>query len=387
MSRPSEEIGDFRTADFSQGDASRGAYAQFHDLVYRPGQDQGSSGCCAGPNGGAGPSPEIASLYRELKEQGQVDPETMSALRLLDDRLSQNQMGGNIPLDANGSPIAYTYADAGSLAANDQGAQAMPADATQLQPTDASQIQPTDSSQIQSQSQLQNIQTLWAAAHGMDANDPQSYQAVQPGADGQTLAVGPYQLDANIMGQWFAQATDQNGQISKDAINQLVSAGRISQQSADAVTSPEFMTFMNSLASGQQPTPDQIAQFLPPDLQNAIASDMVAVMQSKLSETGQQVSPGTLIASLDSRTPLGQADLQNPNIAQFVQSIDAAASGAATSDQQLVQPQITSTDGYSTSQTDSTTVAPEPVTDGSQVDSGPITIASDPTTTADQSGG
>lgn len=383
MSRHSEEIGDFRTADFSQDDANHGAYTQFHDLVYRPGQDQGSSGFWQGPNGGAGPSPEIALLYRELKEQGQVDPETMAALRFLDDRLSQNQMGGNIPLDANGRPIAYAFADAGAQAINDQGAQAMPADATQLQPADATQLQPTDTSQ----SQLQSVQALWAAAHGMDANDPQSYQAIQPGADGQTLAVGPYQLDANIMGQWFAQATDQNGQISKDAINQLVSAGRISQQTADAVTSPEFMTFMNSLASGQQPAPEQVAQFLAPDLQNAIASDMVAAMQSKLSETGQQASPGTLIASLDSRTPLTQADLQNPNIAQFVQSIDAAAGGTASSDQQLIQPQITTTDGYSTIQTDNTTVSQEPATDPSQIDNGPITIASDPTVTVDQSGG
>jgi hypothetical protein len=398
-----EDFGGSGSADF--GTEDNGAHASFHDLVWRGPQGHGG-----GHNDDV--QRDIVNLAIDLAREGRMDPSTAAALRMLEDRVSGHHRGGghygnnggrtdcgwDRLVDEDMSPQYSTALDSGI------GAQLDPTvDSTAQQftsPMDntipATNNGVTDSSATTAnagqldQSSIQTLAGVWAASHGMDINDPQSFQQVAQSSDGKSIAVGPYQLDGNIIGAWFSQSVDQNGSINPEAMKQMVADGKISQQTADAVSSPDFATFMQGLMSGQQPTADQVAKFLPADLQNTIASDMVTGMSSSLAQqNGGQLDPGVLIASLESRKPLGQTELQDPNIQQFVSSINSALTGdqsTSTTQGQVVQPQ---TDTYVAPTTTTDQTSGVGIGDSSGSGQGPITISQNPdlAPVTDQSGG
>jgi hypothetical protein len=121
----------------------------------------------------------------------------------------------------------------------------------------------------------QKMMALWANANGMDANDQKSYTQLSQSADGKSIAVGPFKLDAGtIANDWLDGMVNGQGLVDRAALENYIQQGKISPETAEAVSSPEFMRFMQKLAAGQQPTAEDVAKFLPTDLQQAIAGDL-----------------------------------------------------------------------------------------------------------------
>jgi hypothetical protein len=145
----------------------------------------------------------------------------------------------------------------------------------------------------------QKMMALWANANGMDANDQKSYSQVSQGADGKSIAVGPFKLDAGtIANDWLDGMVNGQGLVDRAALDNYVQQGKISAQTADAVSSPQFMEFMQKLAAGQQPSAEDIAKYLPTDLQQAIAGDLANAGAAIVGMQGGSLDTQTVLKTM-----------------------------------------------------------------------------------------
>lgn len=416
----------------SADSAQAGATAKFHDLVYRPansGMDEsGDAGAGGrfhhhhrderdrhgdrdeereehhGHHGGGhhghhgnhrydvarqsdqtmadGSSP-LVSLEDQLRANGNLNPETMLALGVLQRAVAPQDLTG-YRSDTQGVNVS-TASDQGlygsSLSYNDYGAPrgsavnpdgsmqtTMPdgttvnstpinrADAggqTTLAPQADAGVQtgvqpqldnsgaqvssaPTDANSARTQAlsaqDVQSLTALWAATNGMNPSDASTFQKVAASTDGSSYKVGPYQLDGKNIAQWVGSISGANGQIDQAIVGKLVQSGEISSTTAQALMSPEFGQFAANLQAGKVPTADEVAKNLSPELQTAIAGEMVNALAG--TQQSGQLDPGMLMAALKFGRPLTQTDLSNQTVAAFVSSID----------QQLSQPNAGATD-------------------------------------------
>jgi hypothetical protein len=148
----------------------------------------------------------------------------------------------------------------------------------------------------------QAMMQLWAQSNGLDANDQNSYAQVSQSADGR-MQVGPFKLDAgNIVNNWASGMINSEGVIDQGALQNYVQQGRLSPETAAKISTPEFMQFMQGMANGQQPTPEQIQQFLPPDLQQAIAGDLTNAAAAIVGMQGGSLDSQSVLSTLQSFT-------------------------------------------------------------------------------------
>jgi hypothetical protein len=96
----------------------------------------------------------------------------------------------------------------------------------------------------------QMLMQMWASLNGLDPMKPDSYAQLNAGADGRSMAVGPYKLDANAIGNWMGTFVNQSGQFDPNLLNSVVQSGEISPQTAQIITSPQFAQFVGALAQG-----------------------------------------------------------------------------------------------------------------------------------------
>lgn len=168
------------------------------------------------------------------------------------------------------------------------------------------------------------VAQLWAAANGMDANDAASFQKASMLPDGKTVGVGPFKLDAaTIVNDWCNGMINSEGVVDRGALDNYVQQGRLSPEAADAMSTPEFMDFMKAMAQGKQPTPEEIAHFLPPDAQQCIAMDLTNAMAAGVAMQGGQLDAGSIVASLNMRMPITPQEASDPQVAQTIQSVNA----------------------------------------------------------------
>ena len=335
-------------------------------------------------------SSSILSLEDQLRANGNLNPETMAALNILQRAVAPTDLMGSASdrgngINVTGASASDSYNNFGvgnpATGALDTGSQGnivtAQADTSALQPgasartdygayqngvADTSTLQPGvtpqgdgstlqsgvtpqgdgstlqsgitpqgDTSAVRTQAlapqDVQTITALWAAANGTNTADAASYQKVAASPDGSSWNVGPYQLDGKNIAQWVGSITGQNGQIDQASVAKLVQGGEISGQTAQALTSPEFAQFAAALQSGKPPAADQVAKMLTPELQTAIAGEMVNALAGA-QQTGQ-LDPGVLIASLKIGRPLTQTDLADPAVKSFVTALDSQLSGQA----------------------------------------------------------
>lgn len=160
-----------------------------------------------------------------------------------------------------------------------------------------------------------------AMSYGSDASKAENYTKSGRLADGRN-AVGPFAIDSNILDQWGAGLQDSNGQFDQNKLAQLVQNGELTQQSAQLVQSPEFAQFQQDLAAGKQFTPDQIARYMPPDLQQSIVHDLAKGMAE--AETAQlgTFDAGAAVVAIRAGKVLSKQDLGEASMSSFAQTID-----------------------------------------------------------------
>jgi hypothetical protein len=142
----------------------------------------------------------------------------------------------------------------------------------------------------------QKIAAMWAQANGADINDANAYTKTSLTDGGNTAAVGPFKLTAAmVMNDWANGMVNGEGLVDRGALDSYVQQGKISDQTAQMVSSPEFMEFMKKLSTGGQATPEEIQKYLPPDLQQAIAGDLINAGAAIVGMQGGKLSAGGVL--------------------------------------------------------------------------------------------
>ena len=166
--------------------------------------------------------------------------------------------------------------------------------------------------------QAQNlVMQGWAMANHSDASKPAEYNKLNRSMDGH-VGVGPWALDGQDCAQVFQ---DGSGNLNQQKISQLVQSGELMPETARLIQTPEFAQFQNDLADGKSLSPQQIAHFMPPDLQATVARDIATNMGNAQSQV-IQFDAGAIVAAIKQGRPLSQQELGDPTNNAFARTID-----------------------------------------------------------------
>lgn len=145
----------------------------------------------------------------------------------------------------------------------------------------------------------QKLAALWAQSNGADINDANAYAKTSLADGGNTSSVGPFKLSAAmIMNDWANGMVNSEGLVDRGALDNYVQQGKISAKTADMVSSPEFVDFMKKLSAGGQASPEEIQKYLPVDLQQAIAGDLINAGAAIVGMQGGKLTAGAVLDSV-----------------------------------------------------------------------------------------
>ncbi len=133
----------------------------------------------------------------------------------------------------------------------------------------------------------------WAGLFKPDKDHP--YETVRRHPDGE-MRVGRYGFNATQLENWL------NG-LTPEQIDKLIAEGKLPKNFADPKFREQFMSFLQKMKNGEQPTPDEMKQFLPKEAQETIAGQILEKMSGAVGD-----NPGMAAAAAVSGRDAGTID-------------------------------------------------------------------------------
>lgn len=133
----------------------------------------------------------------------------------------------------------------------------------------------------------------WAGLFKPDKDHP--YETVRRHPDGE-MRVGRYGFNAKQLENWLSGLTPEQ-------IDKLIAEGKLPKNFADPKFREQFMNFLQKMKNGEQPTPDEMKQFLPKEAQETIAGQILEKMSGAVGD-----NPGMAAAAAVSGRDAGTID-------------------------------------------------------------------------------
>ncbi|MBI4533606.1 MAG: transglycosylase SLT domain-containing protein [Candidatus Melainabacteria bacterium] len=164
-----------------------------------------------------------------------------------------------------------------------------------------------------------------------------AYETVRKHPDG-SYRVGRYGFSGNQL----LSLLDSLGDPPDPAlIERLIKEGKLPKGFAEKLKNPEFLKkfkeFAKKLQSGQEPSKDELKQFLPKDAQESFGSMLIEQMQGKVGDNPGAIA--TAILSGKSASELNQSDFTTPEAKQLIsagQQLYETATKRQSTEQQVV---------------------------------------------------